>query len=139
MRELNELHGGRRNALRGLHDVSVAWRAVSGVGAAWWRGASEPATRATGNIHRGIMAGKLKGAMPAQTPRGTLYGHVRVGYGFRVYGKKHLVRVRVHALGHILQRFAHQVVRRTTRRLNNLQTSDNVSTSRVRGGACICT
>ena len=23
-----------------------------------------------GNIHRGIMAGKLKGAMPAQTPRG---------------------------------------------------------------------
>ncbi len=30
-----------------------------------------PETRATGNIHKGIMAGKLNGAIPAQTPRGT--------------------------------------------------------------------
>mmetsp|Transcript_91885 Transcript_91885/g.297332 ORF Transcript_91885/g.297332 Transcript_91885/m.297332 type:complete len:202 (+) Transcript_91885:746-1351(+) len=29
-----------------------------------------PQVMATGNIHRGIMAGKLKGAMPAQTPSG---------------------------------------------------------------------
>ena len=29
-------------------------------------------TRPVGNIQRGIIAGKLKGAMPAQTPRGTL-------------------------------------------------------------------
>ena len=35
-----------------------------------------PAMRPTGNIHRGIMAGKVKGAMPAQTPRGTLYEYV---------------------------------------------------------------
>ena len=31
-----------------------------------------PQMSAMGNIHRGIMAGKLKGAMPAHTPRGTL-------------------------------------------------------------------
>ena len=29
-----------------------------------------PQIMAMGNIQRGIMAGKLKGAMPAQTPRG---------------------------------------------------------------------
>ncbi len=29
-----------------------------------------PHTVARGNIHRGIMAGKLKGQMPATTPRG---------------------------------------------------------------------
>jgi hypothetical protein len=32
-----------------------------------------PAMRPTGNIQRGIIAGKLKGAIPAHTPRGTLY------------------------------------------------------------------
>lgn len=31
-----------------------------------------PQVVARGNIHSGIMAGKLKGAMPAQTPRGCL-------------------------------------------------------------------
>lgn len=30
-----------------------------------------PQTAASGNIQRGIIAGKLKGAMPAVTPRGT--------------------------------------------------------------------
>jgi hypothetical protein len=39
-----------------------------------------PAMRPTGNIHRGIMAGKLKGAMPAQTPRGTLYEYVSMPF-----------------------------------------------------------
>jgi hypothetical protein len=29
-----------------------------------------PQVTASGNIHRGIMAGKLKGVMPAHTPRG---------------------------------------------------------------------
>ena len=29
--------------------------------------------RAIGNIQRGIMAGKLKGAMPAHTPNGVLH------------------------------------------------------------------
>ena len=33
-----------------------------------------PQMRAIGNIQRGIMAGKLKGAMPAQTPKGVLDG-----------------------------------------------------------------
>jgi hypothetical protein len=36
--------------------------------------------RPTGNIHRGIMAGKLKGAMPAHTPRGTLYEYVSMPF-----------------------------------------------------------
>ena len=31
-----------------------------------------PVTRPVGNIQRGIIAGKLKGAMPAHTPSGTL-------------------------------------------------------------------
>ena len=29
-----------------------------------------PQATASGNIHRGIMAGKLKGVMPAHTPKG---------------------------------------------------------------------
>lgn len=32
-----------------------------------------PQAAARGNIQRGIMAGKLKGQMPAHTPRGCLY------------------------------------------------------------------
>ena len=32
-----------------------------------------PVVKATGNIHKGIMAGKLKAGIPAQTPKGTLY------------------------------------------------------------------
>lgn len=32
-----------------------------------------PVTTPTGNIHNGIMAGKLKGQIPAHTPRGCLY------------------------------------------------------------------
>lgn len=31
-----------------------------------------PSVIANGNIHNGIIAGKLNGATPAQTPRGTL-------------------------------------------------------------------
>jgi len=31
----------------------------------------------TGNIHNGIIAGKLKGAIPAQTPIGVLYDTVK--------------------------------------------------------------
>ena len=32
-----------------------------------------PAVMATGNIHSGIIAGKLNGVMPAHTPSGSLY------------------------------------------------------------------
>jgi len=32
-----------------------------------------PVVTASGNIQRGIIAGKLNGAMPAQTPSGTRY------------------------------------------------------------------
>mmetsp|Transcript_12651 Transcript_12651/g.25028 ORF Transcript_12651/g.25028 Transcript_12651/m.25028 type:complete len:242 (-) Transcript_12651:288-1013(-) len=35
-----------------------------------------PVAMARGNIQRGIMAGKLKGAMPPHTPRGCLYEYV---------------------------------------------------------------
>ena len=47
-----------------------------------WRASSKgaegelPAIMPTGNIHSGIIAGKLKGAIPAHTPRGTLYEYV---------------------------------------------------------------
>lgn len=36
-----------------------------------------PHTFAKGNIHRGIMAGKLNGVMPAHTPKGCRHNHTR--------------------------------------------------------------
>jgi hypothetical protein len=39
-----------------------------------------PHTRAKGNIHRGIIAGKLKGVIPAQTPSGILYDMASISF-----------------------------------------------------------
>ena len=81
--------------------------------------------RAIGNIQRGIIAGKLKGAMPAQTPRGVLRLEKR-----RPLWKKEAspqvplclppVASEVHVLAHPDQVLPDQQVGHTARLLNNL-------------------
>ena len=72
--------------------------------------------RAMGNIHRGIIAGKLKGAMPAHTPNGVL----RVEILSTQLNSCRPVAGEVHVLAHPDQVLPDQQVGHTARLLNNL-------------------
>jgi hypothetical protein len=50
-----------------------------------------PETRATGSIHNGIMVGKLKGAMRAQTPRGTFYEQMTMPFDTAAHRRNHIL------------------------------------------------
>ena len=62
--------GGRPQSLA----ISASIMADSGTRSEGFMRNALPAVVAGGNIHSGIIAGKLKGAMPAHTPRGTPQG-----------------------------------------------------------------
>ena len=76
-----------------------------------------PQMSAMGNIHSGIMAGKLKGAMPAQTPRGVLGGE----------GGPAPEAGEVHVLADPLQVLAHHEVGDAAGLLHHLQPAHHVA------------
>jgi hypothetical protein len=68
-------------------------------------------------------------------PEGDHSGEIE-GRNTGAHAEGHFVRVCVHALGHVLQRFAHEVVGCTARRLHHLQPSAAPSTPHKHGWRC---
>lgn len=80
---------------------------------------------ATGNIHRGIIAGKLNGQIPATTPADTFRLH---GFDFKTLHTERLpVAVRIDITANVLDRFTHHQRRCPACMFNNLEAARDIA------------